>query len=220
MADKPKKDTFRPNPFKALKGFCASAPDKAPPKPAVKRQPPPEQDDATLFAQEMQRLGLDARQEDAEAHPQDDARETQDGGRKSAAPSSDRELFLAALGTMETTFSDEVPAEEEARAEPRRMRQVRRGKLAPEARLDLHGLSRIEARQKVRYFLENAVHHGLKTVLVVTGRGKSSGSEPVVRAEVELFLNTEGKPLVSEWGRAPRQYGGEGALIVFLKGEK
>jgi DNA-nicking Smr family endonuclease len=60
----------------------------------------------------------------------------------------------------------------------------------------------------------------MKTVLIVTGRGKSSGAEPVLRAEVERYLNHDAGAWVSEWGRAPRQYGGEGALVVFLKGSK
>ncbi len=198
-----------------MKGFCASAPKK-PLEPASQKPQPPEEDDATVFAREMNRLGLEAPEPRSE--PVEDSHgEKAPESRKSASAPSDRELFLDALGAMETTFADEFPAEEDVRAEPRRMRQLRRGKLAPEAHIDLHGLSRVEARQKVRYFLENAIHHGLRTVLLVTGRGKSSGNEPVVRAEIELFLNTEGKPLVSEWGRAPKAFGGDGALVVFLK---
>jgi DNA-nicking Smr family endonuclease len=218
LSDRPK-DKSRQNPFKSLKGFCASPPKKpqkvAPEKP--EKGPESEEDDATVFAREMNRLGLSA--------PEQDSRLPEDGKprpvtERKSPPPSDRDLFLAALGQMETTFSDEFPAEEEVRAEPRRMRQLRKGKILPEAQLDLHGLSRAEARQKVRYFLENARHHGLRTVLLVTGRGKSSGSEPVIRKDVELYLESEGKAFLSEWGRAPRQFGGDGALVVFLKGEK
>jgi DNA-nicking Smr family endonuclease len=220
VSDRPKKDKFRPNPFKSLKGFCASAPEK-PSKPAPQSKPEAAEDDATVFAREMKRLGLEAPEPESDPSVRESAHKEQEAAAETRkAPPTDRELFLEALGTMETTFSDDFPVEEELRAEPRRMRQLRKGKIVPEAHLDLHGLSRVEARQKVRYFLENAAHHGLRTVLLVTGQGKSSGSEPVVRAEVELFLQTEGKTLVREWGRAPRQFGGDGAIVVFMRGEK
>jgi DNA-nicking Smr family endonuclease len=136
------------------------------------------------------------------------------------APATDRDLFLASLGEMEAIFTDEFPAADEPVAVPRRMRQVRRGELLPEERLDLHGLGRAEARERVRHFLDNAVYHGRKTVLIVTGRGKGSGGEPVLRAEIERYLKYEAAAWVAEWGRAPARYGGEGALVVFLKGRK
>jgi DNA-nicking Smr family endonuclease len=174
-----------------------------------------------LFAEEMARLGVaprpagDAAVEKAETSSPD--------SRPSAVagpPPTDRDLFLASLGEMAAVFSDEIPAEDEPAASPRRMRQVRRGELVPEAQLDLHGLGRDDARDRVRYFLDNSVYHGRKTVLIVTGRGKGSGGEPVLRTEIERYLKYEAAAWVAEWGRAPARYGGEGALVVFLKRHK
>lgn len=137
-----------------------------------------------------------------------------------AAPElSDEELFLASMGQMDSRFRDEIPLQgEEANAAPRRMRQLRQGKRSPEARIDLHGLTRQEARDKVRFFLEDAVFHGFKTVLIITGRGKGSADGPVLRDFMEGYLSREARAWVVEWGRAPARYGGEGALVVFLKG--
>lgn len=219
MSKRPKNEKS-PNPFKALKGFRVS-PSEPPRPPAEKKTPAPrkgaEEDDFGLYTEEMRRLGLPApRREPEAAGP----KKPSPPPARPAAPATDRELFLTALGRLEATFSDEVPEEEALRAEPRRMRQVRQGRLAPEAELDLHGLTRAEARQKVLFFLENAAHHGKRTVLLITGRGLGSGGEPVVRAEVERCLEEEGRGWVSEWGRAPRKLGGEGALIVFLREAK
>ena len=132
---------------------------------------------------------------------------------------SEQELFLKEMDTLGVSFRDAVPEKDEPApaAAPRRMKQVRRGTLQPEASLDLHGLHREEALQKVRYFLEDCCYQGLRTLLIITGRGASSQQGAVLRPEVEKFLSSTGRAWVSEWGRAPRQYGGEGALVVFLK---
>jgi len=210
---------FQQNPFKDLKGFCASSPKKGAPE--KRPAQPPIQDDAELFAEEMERLGVsrtpmeESRKEKGENGPPASVTESE-----VKPPKTDREQFLASLGEMETVFCDEIPEEESPPAPPRRMRQVRRGELAPEAQLDLHGLTRDEARDRVRHFLDNASYHGRRTVLIVTGRGKGSGGEPVLRKEIERYLQHEAAAWVAEWGRAPARFGGEGALVVFLKGRR
>lgn len=213
------------NPFASLKGFCVSNDGPKKPSPPVSRTVPEPaiedepRDDATLFAEEMERLGLSPGGGKAavEEAPEEETADVTERV-KTLSPPTDQELFCAALGTMDAVFEDEFPPEEEARAEPRRMRLVRRGQLVPEARLDLHGLHRDQAREKVRFFLENGVYQGFRTVLIITGRGLGSGSEPVLRSEIERYLTHQAGAWVVEWGRAPRQYGGEGALVVFLKG--
>lgn len=220
------KNDISQNPFKSLKGFCVSTPESSRPQEEKKLSAPPpkrEPDDFTVFAEEMTRLGLPApKRETGEAERKRAAAPASPPSSSPPSPRTDRELFLSALGGLDTIFSDEIPPENEeaVRAEPRRMRQVRQGRLAPEGELDLHGLTRVEARARVLFFLENAVHHGIRTVLLVTGRGLGSTGEPVLRAEVERLLAGEGRRWVSEWGKAPRQYGGEGALVVFLRGRK
>lgn len=216
---------FCHDPFKRLKGFCVQETEKEQPagKPAPEPQAAsPVPDEADLFAEEMERLGV-ASKNGSSAAPADEPPEAPGEPPAAAAavpPPTEREIFLSSLGEMEAVFVDEIPEPEELPAVPRRMRQLRRGGLAPEAQLDLHGLARDAARDRVRYFLENAVYHGMKTVLIVTGRGKGSGGEPVLRIEIERYLAHEAGVWVAEWGRAPARYGGEGALVVFLKGRK
>jgi DNA-nicking Smr family endonuclease len=131
---------------------------------------------------------------------------------------NDSAAFLDAVGSMEKTFKDEWLEDEPAKqAVPRRMRQVERGQLKPEDKLDLHGLTIDEACPKVRFFLQDAIYQGFKTVLIITGKGLHSSDGPVLRQAVEKLLGQQ-RELVIEWGVAPRRYGGDGALVVFLRG--
>jgi DNA-nicking Smr family endonuclease len=218
---------FQNSPFKNLKGFSVSATSKG--KKSTNEKPPPVPGEdgpkgEVLFGEEMARLGVQRMSGGGEGEG-DALSETKDrvsGERpspkeESSPPATDEELFLDALGRMDVSFKDEVPAGEEPMPRTRLMKQVRQGKREPEATLDLHGCTREEARQKVQFFLEDSVYQGKKTVLVVTGRGRRSAAEPVIRTEVERYLASEAQAWVSEWGRAPRHYGGEGALVVFLR---
>ena len=218
---------FRNSPFKNLKGFSVSTPPKAeksaddkPPQTAGKRG----QKEEVLFGEEMARLGVQripgGDEGGGDVHDGMKGRvsgEQRPPEKERTPPLTDEEMFLDALGRMDVSFKDEMPAEEGPTPRSRRMKQVRQGKREPEATLDLHGCTREEARQKVQFFLEDSVYQGKKTVLIVTGRGLGSAAEPVLRAEVERYLASEAGARVSEWGRAPGRYGGEGALVVFLK---
>jgi hypothetical protein len=205
------------NPFKNLKGFSVLASDDKPAEPRERPVARPASlDTPASFAEEMVRLGVQRivkPQGAAAAMPT-----VVEAVVESAAPAVDEELFAAALGKLDTVFVDQYPDDEEpVVSAPRRMKQLRQGKSIPEATLDLHGATRDEARAKVRYFLENAVYHGMKTVLIVTGWGRGSGGESVLRGEIEQYLAGDGRAWVAEWGRAPKQHGGDGALVVFLK---
>jgi DNA-nicking Smr family endonuclease len=208
--------TMRDNPFKALKGLSVSAPEKPATIRPVAAARPAAADEPANFTEEMARLGVRRMSAPAAGEPpQPEPAKVED---QPTPPASDEELFAAALGKLDSVFTDHFPGEDAgAAATPRRMKLLSRGKLMPEATLDLHGLGRDEARDRVRHFLDNSVYHGRKTVLIVTGRGLRSNGEPVLRGDIERYLDGEGRAWVAEWGRAPRQFGGEGALAVFLK---
>ena len=207
---------FRNSPFRTLKGLSVASTTTGEVKQQKETVEKKRQgDDRDQFAREMELLGVQPLESGnaptAEPPPPPETRE--------AAPASAREEFLAALGEMDAHFQDEFD-DGEARIdhpEPSRMRKVRRGQLLPEAQLDLHGLGRETACEKVGYFLDNALYHGQRTVLIITGRGNHSEDRPVLRTSVEEYLGQEGGDRVAEWGRAPQRLGGEGALVVFLK---
>jgi len=220
---KSKKD-FRNDPFRRLRGFAVSEEKKEDYSTEDARkppEPPPAEEENVRFSEAMAQLGVTSMGEEPSGDENPANTEAEGAPAERCSPTQkDEELFLSALKGMDTVFRDEMPSSERAPAAPRRMKLVRQGRLVPEDQLDLHGLTREEALEKVRFFLEDALYHGHRTVLVITGMGKGSGGEPVLRTEVEGFLNGAGRRWVSEWGRAPRRLGGEGALVVFLRGKQ
>src|SRR4029079_5008711 len=55
-------------------------------------------------------------------------------------------------------------------------RQLDKGRIEVEARLDLHGMRQRDAHAQLRRFLKTAQARGLKHVLVITGKGADQGA--------------------------------------------
>ena len=51
-------------------------------------------------------------------------------------------------------------------------KKIQQGKMPLEARLDLHGLSQLEARHHLQKFIATALRNGLRNILVITGKGR------------------------------------------------
>jgi DNA-nicking Smr family endonuclease len=106
-------------------------------------------------------------------------------------------------------------------------RQLDKGKLEVEARLDLHGLRQRDAHAELRRFLKVAQARGLKHVLVITGKGADQSvsrsfyeedERGVLRNAVPHWLGEpEFAALVVSFSAAPRRLGGDGALYVRLR---
>ena len=111
----------------------------------------------------------------------------------------------------------------------RRLKQrVARGREPIDARLDLHGMTQQEAHAALLRFLHRAQADGVKTALVVTGKGlrKSSridgrdahSSPGVLKRQVPMWLALpEFRLLVVGFDDAHVGHGGEGALYVRLR---
>ncbi|WP_420960532.1 Smr/MutS family protein [Brucella sp. IR073] len=97
-------------------------------------------------------------------------------------------------------------------------RKIAKGRLDIEARIDLHGLTQSEAHGLLYGFLLDARARGLRHVLVITGKGSSSGSEGILRQAVPHWFSTPAfRILVSAYEDAARKHGGHGALYVRLR---
>ena len=106
-------------------------------------------------------------------------------------------------------------------------RQLERGKLPVEARLDLHFMRQREAHAALRRFLKSAQGKGYRHVLVITGKGAAvdesrpfyeSEERGVLRQAVPHWLAAPDlAPVVLSYSEAPRRLGGEGALYVRLR---
>ena len=100
-----------------------------------------------------------------------------------------------------------------------------RGKLVPEARIDLHGLTLAEAHPELIRFILNAQSQGLRLVLVITGKGKRGldiGPSPqrmgALRHQVPQWLRLA--PLgqsVLQVTEAHLKHGGSGAYYIYLR---
>jgi len=145
--------------------------------------------------------------------------------RLSPVPPSDddresAELFLQEVGRLklEAKFVDSRPADEELKPlSGNRLRQVKRGVISVSHQLDLHGLTREEALVALPRFLASARHKGQKAALVITGKGINSPGEPVLQQAVASWLRDAGRGIVLEFAPAPREMGGSGAYVVFLR---
>ena len=94
--------------------------------------------------------------------------------------------------------------------------RLKRGQVAIEQTLDLHGRTQAEAHAALSRFLAGARAAGCRCVLVVTGKGLGSGG--TLRHTVPRWLN-EGanREHVLAFSPAQARHGGAGALYVLLR---
>ncbi len=103
--------------------------------------------------------------------------------------------------------------------------RMSRGKLSPEARIDLHGLTLAEAHPELIRFILNAQSQGLRLVLVITGKGKrfeDDGPIPqrvgVLKHNVPQWLRMPPLgPAILQVAEAHLKHGGSGAYYVYLR---
>lgn len=106
--------------------------------------------------------------------------------------------------------------------------RLKRGKLSPEGRIDLHGMTLDRAHPALTRFILNAHKNGKRLVLVITGKGKmrdEGGPIPVrhgvLRHQVPQWLAMA--PLASavmQVSQAHISHGGGGAYYVYLRRQR
>ena len=103
--------------------------------------------------------------------------------------------------------------------------RMKRGKLVPEARIDLHGMTLDQAHPALVRFILSAQASGKRLVLIITGKGKEGNdTEPfprprgILKRQVPHWL--EIPPLaqaVLQVTSSHARHGGDGALYVYLR---
>jgi len=97
------------------------------------------------------------------------------------------------------------------------LRKLRRGHWVVQDELDLHGMTRPEAREAVAAFVRDAVRRTRRCVRIVHGKGLGSKNrEPVLKGKVRVWLAQREEVLA--FCQAPAPQGGSGAVLVLLRG--
>ena len=122
------------------------------------------------------------------------------------------------------TISEQI-ARQPLAMDKKRFGKMKKGRLSPEARIDLHGMTTAQAHPALVRFVLDAVSRGQRLVLIITGKGKTkpdTGPIPerhgVLRHQVPHWLNTP--PLnrhVLQISEAHVKHGGTGAYYVYLR---
>ena len=99
------------------------------------------------------------------------------------------------------------------------LRRLRRGEFAVQAHVDLHGLTRDEARSALEAFLQRSRQGGKRCVLVVHGRGLHSKDQmPVLKEALKRWMSTARfADHVLAFATARPHDGGLGAVYVLLR---
>ena len=115
--------------------------------------------------------------------------------------------------------------------DPRKAKKIGAGRAGIDARLDLHGMRQDEALAYLRSFLRDAHARGLKTVLVITGKGRKHDDPAtpsintldryprgVLRRNVPRWLDEpDMRAIVVSYTSAAQRHGGDGAYYVELR---
>jgi DNA-nicking Smr family endonuclease len=148
---------------------------------------------------------------------------------RTAEPTEPLQIKPFRIGETATVRNTGVPVGQTkapVRMQASAHRRMIRGKLKPEARIDLHGMTLADAHPALIRFVTDAWDRGLRLVLVITGKGsrapEDEGPIParrgVLRQQVPGWLAAP--PLatfVLEVREAHQRHGGGGAFYVYLR---
>lgn len=127
--------------------------------------------------------------------------------------------LVAGSGPFDLADSDEYIEGSVVDLDQRILRRLRRGDYSYQAHVDLHGLTRAEAKEALFDFVESSRRKGHRCVLVVHGRGLHSKDQvPVLKEGVQGWLS-RGRlaAQVLAFTSARPHDGGAGAVYVLLR---
>jgi DNA-nicking Smr family endonuclease len=221
------------SPFKELKTMLANASKTpaVPPSPTPAKAQPPAQD----LPQELSDEALD---DEAILRRALEGVRPLNGDRRIRTPvepptthtivNEDAEVIaqlsdlVSGQAPFDITESDEYVEGYRVGLDPRLVSELRRGKFAVQAHFDMHGLIQSDAKEALKDFIIASVRKGLRTVLVVHGRGlRSPGGHSILKHASAGWLShgaIGGHVLAFTTARAAD--GGAGATYVLLKREK
>lgn len=120
---------------------------------------------------------------------------------------------------LDLTFTDEYVEGAVTGLSRNWMKRLKKGAFPVQDHVDLHGLNKLEAEEKVREFLIKSHRMGHRCVLIVHGRGLNSpDSFPVLKESMPVWLRRgPAKKIVLAFASAKPYDGGTGATYVLLR---
>ena len=109
----------------------------------------------------------------------------------------------------------DAPDDDLSDSEKRQRERKRLINKSPDAVLDLHGLTRDEAWDRLGMFFYQAKSHGAEKVLIIHGKGNHSEGEAILKRTTLQYI--EQCPFAGQHGHPPAEGGGSGATWVILK---
>ena len=92
-------------------------------------------------------------------------------------------------------------------------KKLRRGDYSPELFLDLHGLTQLQAKQELGALIAACRREHVFCACVMHGHGKH-----ILKQQTPLWLAQH--PHVMAFHQAPKEYGGDAALLVLIEVEE
>lgn len=121
------------------------------------------------------------------------------------------EIWLNRYGT-----TDKDKISDEAAADARLHDREELKRMKPQAHIDLHGLTKDEAWERMNSFVSECVRRELKKILIIHGKGNhSNGSDPVLGPAVRMFIEQDKR--LGAYGHPDRNNGGNGATWVIIR---
>jgi DNA-nicking Smr family endonuclease len=116
---------------------------------------------------------------------------------------------------------------EEKHLEKNTLRKIKKGKIKIQSKLDLHGFTVEESKEKVAKFILKNYEFNKRLLLIITGKGKrldvSEGWKGTgkLKKNVPIWLRSVQLSKYILWfDSANPENGGEGALMIYLKKSK
>lgn len=99
--------------------------------------------------------------------------------------------------------------------------RLRKGEMAIDRRLDLHGMTEAAAHAALDRFVRQAWQDGARVLLVITGKGSVRDGGGVIRRNLPRWLAAgENAPRVLRIESAQPRHGGTGASYVLLRRQR
>lgn len=118
------------------------------------------------------------------------------------------------------------PAKDAPKMDSKSFARLKKGRLDPEGRIDLHGMTTSEAHPELVNFVLRSHQKGRRLILVITGKGDGPGTTEgplpyhrgILRRQVPHWLQQApiGNLILQTTPASPK-HGGDGALYVYLR---